>query len=315
MKRVLVVYYSQSGQLERAARACAEPLRTAGHTVDFLRLEPLQPYPFPWPFWQFLDVFPESVALDPPPLKPWQAPGHELRRYDLILLCYTAWFLSPAPPVTAFLKSAEGRALLRNTPVVTLSASRNMWVLAQEEVKKLLLDAGARLSDHVALVDPGPSLATFITTPRWMLTGRRDAFLGLPPAGIPERELDACARFGRALAAPLAAGSLDGTRPMLTGLAAATVDPALLASEKIGRRSFRVWSKLLRAVGPPGHWGRRPVLAGYVVFLILMIVTVVPVSLLLRALLRPLLRARLEAQAARYEQPSGRGHERLAEFT
>lgn len=311
MKRVLVVYYSQSGQLERAARACAEPLKAAGHAVDFLRLEPVRPYPFPWPFWQFLDAFPESVALAPPPLKPWQVQP----RYDLVLLCYTAWFLSPALPVTAFLKSDAGRALLRGTPVVTLSACRNMWVLAQEEVKKMLRDAGARLSDHVALVDPSPSLATFITTPRWMLTGRRDAFLGLPPAGIPDGNLAACARFGRALAGPLAAGRLDGTCPALTGLAAAAVDPALLASEKIGRRSFKVWSKLVRAAGPPGHLGRRPVLAVYVVFLILMIVTVVPVSLLLRALAAPLLRARLEAQAAFYEQPSGRGNERLGEFT
>lgn len=311
MKRVLVVYYSQSGQLERAARACAAPLQAAGHAVDFLSLEPVRPYPFPWPFWQFLDAFPESVALAPPELKSWQSQ----KRYDLVLLCYTAWFLSPAPPITAFLKSDAGRAILRDTPVVTLSATRNMWVLAQEEVKRLLQDAGARLSDHVALVDPGPSLATFITTPRWMLSGRRDSFLGLPPAGIPERELAACARFGRALAGPLAAGTLDGTRPALTGLAAAAVDPALLASEKIGRRSFRVWSRLVRAAGPPGHWGRRPVLALYVVFLIMMIITVVPVSLLLRALLKPLLRARLEAQAALYELPSGRGRERMEEFT
>ena len=311
MKRVLVVYYSQSGQLERAARACAAPLQAAGHGVDFLALQPLRPYPFPWPFWQFLDAFPESVSLDPPPLKPWAAAP----RYDLVLLCYTAWYLSPAPPVTAFLQSAAGRAILRDTPVVTLSACRNMWVLAQEEVKKLLLDAGARLSDHVVLTDPGPALATFITTPRWMLTGRRDAFLGLPPAGIPDAGLANCARFGRALAGPLNDGSLNGVRPALTGLAAAKVDPALLASEKIGRRSFKVWSKLVRAAGPPGHWGRRPVLAVYVVFLILMIVTVVPVSLLLRSLLKPVLRARLEAQAAFYEQPSGRGHERLAEFT
>lgn len=309
MKNILVVYYSQSGQLERAARAVAAPLQAAGHAVQFLVLEPATPYPFPWTFWRFLDAFPESVYLDPPPLKPWRA-GPE---YDLVLFCYSPWFLSPAPPATAFLKSDAGRTLLRDTPVVTLTASRGMWVLAQEAVKGLLADAGARHCDHIALDDPH-KLSSFITTPHWLLTGRQAPFWGLPRAGVPEAVIGGAARFGRALARALADGTLDGRRPVLAGLVAARVDTALLASEKIGRRSFRVWGKLVRAAGVPGAPLRRPVLGAYVVFLIAMIVTVVPVSLLLRALLRPLMRERLAAQAAAYEQPSGSGDERMREF-
>jgi hypothetical protein len=309
MKHILVVYYSQSGQLERAACAIVAPLQAAGHTVDFLQLEPQAPYPFPWSFWTFLDAFPESVYLDPPPLRPWTTPSP---RYDLVLFCYSPWFLSPSPPTTAFLQSQAGRALLRDTPVVTLTASRGMWVLAQEQVKALLSAAGARHCDHVALDDPH-KLSSFITTPHWLLTGRPDPFWGLPRAGVPADLIAGSARFGRALAQALDAGSLDGTRPVLTGLGAVKVDPALLASENIGRRSFRVWGKLVRLTGRPGQWVRRPVLAVYVVFLILMIVTVVPLSLLLRALLRPLLRERLLAQAARYEQPSGSATHRMNE--
>ena len=120
MKRILIVYYSQSGQLERVTRAIAEPLRAAGHQLSVLKLEPARPYPFPWGFWQFLDAFPESVCLDSSELKPWHVEG----RFDLIVVCYTVWFLSPAPPMTAFLQSAQGRALLRETPVVTVSACR-----------------------------------------------------------------------------------------------------------------------------------------------------------------------------------------------
>jgi hypothetical protein len=309
MKQILVVWYSQSGQLERAARAVAAPLQQAGHAVDFLPLEPQQPYPFPWPFWGFLDVFPEAVYLDPPALKPWRSAP----RYDLVILCWSPWFLSPAPPVTAFLQSAQGRALLRDTPVVTLTASRGMWILAQEQVRELLAQAGARHSDHVALDDPH-KLSSFITTPHWLLTGRPEPFLGLPRAGVPVAEITGAARFGRALAHALAAGTLNGRRPVLTGLGAARVDPALLASEKIGRRSFRVWGKLVRSAGGPGAPTRRPVLAAYVVFLVAMIVTVVPVSLLVRTLLKPLLRARLSAQAAAFERPSGAGTERMHEF-
>ncbi|MGQ0586067.1 MAG: dialkylresorcinol condensing enzyme [Gammaproteobacteria bacterium] len=308
MGSVLVVYHTQSGQLERAARAVAAPLAAAGHTVEFVRLEAEHGYPFPWTFWRFLDAFPESVHLDPPALKPWRAGA----RYDLVLLAWSPWFLSPAPEAVAFLKSDAARALLRGTPVVTLTANRGMWVLAQQQVQELLVAAGARHCDHIALVDPN-KLSSFITTPHWLLTGRPEPFWGLPRAGVPPAEIEAAARFGRALVPALAAG-LDGSRPALTGLAAARVDPALLTSEKIGRRSFRVWGKLVRTAGGPGAPMRRPVLAVYVVFLIAMIVTVVPLSLLLRTLLKPLLRARLSAQAARYERPSGSGTERLQEF-
>jgi hypothetical protein len=310
MKQVLVVWYTQSGQLARSARAFAAPLQAAGHAVDFLELEPARPYPFPWTFWQFLDAFPESVWLDPPALKPWRAPRP---RYDVVILAWSPWFLSPAPPTTAFLKSDAGRALLKDTPVVTLTANRGMWMLAQEQVQLLLADAGARHCDHVALVDPH-KLASFITTPHWLLTGRQDPVWGLPRAGVPDAEITGAARFGRALAQALGDGTLDGSRPVLTGLAAAKVDPALVASEKIGRRSFRVWGKLVRLAGGPGSSMRRPVLAAYVVFLVAMIVTVVPISLAVRTLLKPLLRARLVAQAAFYERPSGAGTERMRDF-
>ncbi len=310
MSKVLVVYYSQSGQLRRVTESLIEPLQASGARVDVAALEPQQPYPFPWPFWQFLDAFPECVYLDPRPIKAWQAAGP----YDLILLCYTVWFLSPAPPVTAFLQSAASRELLHDTPVVTVTACRNMWIQAQEDIKALLAPTGARHCDHVALVDPGPALATFITTPRWMFTGRRDAFWGMPAAGLRDQDIAASRRFGRALATALAAGRLDGSRPVLAGLAAARIDPALMLSERIGKRSFRIWGRLVRAAGRPGAAARRPVLALYITTLILMIVTIVPLTMLLRAALWPVLKKRMLAQAAIYEAPSGCGTDRMGEF-
>lgn len=310
MKRVLVVYFSQTGQLQRVAASVCAPLQShPGVCVDWCPLEPQVPYPFPWPFWRFFDEFPETVHLDPPALQPLRVASP---RYDLVILAYTVWFLSPAPPVTAFLKSEAGRALLRDTPVITLIACRNMWHLAQEEVKRLLAAAGARLSDNVVLTDQGSSLATFVTTPRWMLTGRQDAFGPFPRAGLTEAQIRHCDRFGAAIAEALLGGRLDGRTPVLRGLGAVDADTRLVPSERIGRRSFFIWGKLIRALGPQGSVQRRPVLLIYVLFLVTMIVTVVPVTLLLRALLRPLARRRLADQKAYFEQPSGSGRERLS---
>ncbi|MBA1145573.1 dialkylresorcinol condensing enzyme [Ectothiorhodospiraceae bacterium WFHF3C12] len=305
MKRVLVVYFSQTGQLASIARTLSEPLASAADCeVEYEALTPRKPYPFPWPVFDFLDAFPETVALEPPEIEPLRADPDQ--RYDLIILAYTVWFLSPAPPITAFLKSGSGRALLSNTPVVTVVGCRNMWLQAQEDMKALLAEAGARHVDHVALTDRGSSLKTLITTPRWMLTGRRDPFWGVfPRAGIDAADIRDSARFGNALLRALRAGTIDSGEPTLRGLGAAPVDDRLIDSERIGKRSFTIWSKLLRRVGPPGTAARRAVLGIYLVFLVTMIATVVPITMTLRALLRPLRQRKISAQKAYFEQPSG----------
>jgi len=285
MKRVLLVHFSQTGQLARAARRLVEPLAQA-HDVDLVEeiLRPCQPYPFPWPFWRFLDAMPETVVLEPPELEPLTVRADE--HFDLVVLAYQVWYLAPSGPITAFLKSESGRRLLRGRPVVTVIACRNMWLSAQETVKRLIDEAGGQLRDNVVFTDRGSALASFITTPRWLLTGRRDAFWGLPAAGVAEEDIASADRFGRALLAALRADRERAAAPMLAGLGAASVDPRLIFSERAGKRAFSVWSRLIRLGGPPGAAGRAPLLALFCVYLVTMILVVVPPSLLLQRLLR-----------------------------
>ncbi len=309
-RRVLVVEYSQTGQLSRVLDSVVEPLVAAGHQVERLKLQHAGDYPFPWPFWTFLDTFPETVARMPPALEPWAVEG----KPDLIILGYPVWFLSPAPALTAFMQSPQGQALLQGTPVVTLTACRNMWTQAHLDVQDMLKQAGAVHCDHVALVDPGPAMATFVTTPRWMLTGRKEAFWGFPRAGISDQQVRDAARFGHALAAAFAQQEpLDG-HPLLTGLEAVKADPGLAASEKIAKRSFRIWGKLVRLGGPRGAWTRRPILTIYLVFLLTLIVTVVPLSMLIRRIIGVFARQRLADRAQELERPSGSATDRMENF-
>jgi hypothetical protein len=309
-KRVLVLRYSQSGQLAEVAEQIIAPLRKAA-AIE-LHVETLHPqpaYPFPWPFFRFLDAFPESALMQPPALAPLSLTGDE--HFDLVILPYQVWFLAPSTPITAFLKHPVGRRLLNGKPVVTVIACRNMWLLAQEKMKALLGNCGARLIDNVVLVDPGPTLATFITTPRWVLTGRKDAFWGLPAAGLSAAQIGATRRFGLALRDALARDAEKASSPLLAGLGAVQAEPKLYISEKAGTRSFFVWGSLLRAAGAPGSVQRLPLLALYLVFLVVMIVTVVPLSLALQTLLRPFLQAWLGRIKHQFEMPSGSATDRL----
>jgi hypothetical protein len=313
VKRVLVLAYSQSGQLTRIIERIVAPLKAdPGIAVHVEVLRPVKAFPFPWSFFSFLDAFPESAHLIPPELEPLMLRGDE--NFDLVILPYQVWFLAPSQPVAAFLKHPLAKKLLADRPVVTVIACRNMWMMAQEKVKDLLNQCGARLIDNVVLTDKSPTLVSVITTPYWLLTGRQERFMGLPAAGISEPDISNCRRFGLALRDALHDNAERGTQPLLRGLQACDADPHLYVSERAGTRSFHLWGKLLRAMGEPGQWRRRPFLMAYVVFLILLILTVVPLSLSIQALLRPMLGTHLAALKQRFDAPSGSGAERMKAY-
>jgi hypothetical protein len=311
VKRVLVLSYSQTGQLADITQNIIAPLQQCPNfSVHVETLRPVTPFPFPWRFFSFLDAFPESAQMVAPSLQPLSLTGDE--DFDLVILPYQVWFLAPSLPITAFLNHPLAKKLLAGKPVVTIIACRNMWLLAQEKMKRSLSARGARLLDNVAMVDPSPTLTTLITTPMWLLSGKRDLLPGLPQAGIDAASIKAASRFGFALRDALQNDQERGSAPLLTGLNAANSDPSLLFSEKAGTRSFYLWGKLLRAVGQPGQRRRRPFLLLYVCFLVALILSVVPLSLLIQAALRPFLQKKFAALKQKFDAPSGSGIERMS---
>lgn len=304
MRRVLVVHYSQSGQLNRVVDSVMAPLRSSGSIqVDELQIQMQQPFPFPWPFLRFFHIFPETVRMEPQALRPLQVDAHA--RYDLIILAYQVWFLSPSLPMTSFLATPEAQQLLRDTPVMTLVGCRNMWLMAQEKMKARLQQLQAPLLDHAVLTDECGMALSFLATPLWLFTGKQQPYACLPKAGISETDIQAASRFGDALQARLERDALPLQEPTLRGLQAVTVNEKLIASERIGNRSFQVWSRLLGWLGPQGSRRRTLGLLVYILFLLCMIVTVVPVVAILKKLLQPFTGERTARQKKYFAGPSG----------
>ena len=306
--RVLTISYSQSGQLDRVLDSIVGPLARRGIEVVPGRLVPSENHPFPWPFFKFFNQFPETVYEKATPAMLVGENGQPLDDvdFDLILLGYQVWFLSPSLPVSSFLNGDQAARLLEGRRVVTVIACRNMWLMAQERVKAHLIRLNAKLVDNIALTDAGSAALTFLSTPLWVLTGNRGPRLfGLiPRAGVPDADIHSASRFGEAMADRLREDSED-TSAMLTGLGAVHVNEMLIQSEKAGRRSFAAWGALLLWIGPPSSLPRRAVLCVFIVFLVLLILTVVPLVAAIKWALRPFLREKLARERKFYAQPSG----------
>ena len=71
VKKVLIIQYSQSGQLFDVVNSVTASLTASDNVeVHALNLTPEKPYPFPWPLLNFFNIFPECIYLDSPILKP-----------------------------------------------------------------------------------------------------------------------------------------------------------------------------------------------------------------------------------------------------
>ncbi|MDF1883131.1 dialkylresorcinol condensing enzyme [Sulfurimonas sp. SAG-AH-194-C21] len=303
MKKVLVLYYSQTGQLRRILESFTSTLADEEISVEYKIIQPKTPYPFPWPFYNFFDEFPEAVLLDGCEIEEVKNLDND---YDLIILGYTVWYMAPSIPITAFMQLAQAKTLFKDKPVVTVVACRDMWVLAQEKMTRMLTDVGARVIDHVALTDQGGSVKSLVSLPMWMLSGDKKYFKAFPTAGIKEEEIKACSRFGKRLNEKLKVDAELKDEAMLIGLGACVVNGKLIATEKIANRSFQIWSKLIKASGKKYSIGRKITITIYVTFLLALIFTVIPLNIMARKILNIFQKEKIKVMETLYELPSGR---------
>ena len=242
MKRVLVVYYTQSGQLKEIIDSVLSPLTEV--TIDFLPIDTAEPFPFPWTDDTFFDAFPESYLQIPQPLQPFNLSHTD---YDLVILGYQVWYLSPSIPFNSFLQHPEAKKLLSGKPVITISGTRNMWVMAHQKVKKLLTDCGAHLVGNIALTDRHHNHISVITIVQWLFSGDKNKrYLDVfPKAGVADKDIQGASIYGTLIAQHLQAGNYNGLQQEIVAHGGVHYKRFLLSAEKKGNRLFGIWAKMI----------------------------------------------------------------------
>jgi hypothetical protein len=292
MPKILVVFYSQTGQTLAAVRCVVEALDLDADVVDLGGEGAPLEFPFPWKLADFIET--QWLCFHPPrQTTGW--PQTDFRDYDGVLLGYPVWYLAPAVPMAAWLSSLPPQALAGKA-VVTVATCRRMGFRGQVEMRRLVESRGGRVAAHLGLQQGSGLFRSLVTTPYYFLTGRAEfASAAMRRAwgrfGIAS---DAYADLHGRLAA--AAGRPFGE---LTSLF--PFSPQLAVAEIVGRRISEgiaaPWSRIRRWSRP---W-RIAYLTAATAMTVILIAVLLPLTLVvcsmppLPTLLRPLRRLAVSA--------------------
>lgn len=242
MKKILCVNYSQSGQLDEILDNFLSPLN--GFEIDRIKVMPKKGFPFPWKTNNFYDPMPETVLEEPIELEPI---SFKEEKYDLIILGYQPWFLSPSMPTAALLKNDEFKKRLNDTDVVTVIGARNMWLNAQKSVVKHVEDSGGRMVGNIALVDKAQNLLSAVSIVHWMMTGKKTRKWGIfPLPGVSQEDIEGCSHYGKLLGEAIKNDTLSTYQDTVLSNGGLRINTSILFIEGRAKKIFYIWAGIIK---------------------------------------------------------------------
>jgi hypothetical protein len=207
--RVLLLYYTFTGQSLKVLQAAGEVLRDRGCEVHEARIEFTDPrYSRRFSRFPLRHVWPDMLSVLPAQKR--RATG-EIRTpdvvrngdYDLICIGSPTWWDAVSMPMRSFLKSDEGRKLLADRPFAVFVVCRQYWRENLSEVRELAERHGGRYVGGLHFTYPGDSLRSMLSLTSYLGSGEyRDRYLGMriPPTNIQPEQLEQARTFARSLA-------------------------------------------------------------------------------------------------------------------
>lgn len=274
--RILVFSYSQSGQLDEIIRKLVKPL--SSNTIEYVRVVPKKPFPFPWTSQAFFDVMPETVLEKPIEIELTPFPKGD---YDLIILGYQPWFLSPSLPISSLLRSDTFKNIIKGKPVLSIIGARNMWMNSQLSINKSVADAGGTMVGNIPLCDTNNNYVSAATILYWMLTTRKDRMWGIfPPPGVQQKEIDGMGVWGEIIETHLQSNKLPELQKSLMDAEAIKVPTNILFIEKRAKKIFNIWARAISKRNK-GTLSRRIWISAFSTYLFIALFLVAPVVLLI----------------------------------
>lgn len=245
MSKILVIYYSQSGQLDRIIDNFLIPFDR--NLIERVKVYPKKPFPWPWTGKQFFNAMPETVLEEGVELQPLNFSSDN---YDLIIVGYQPWYLSPSIPATALFNDKKFLALLKNKPVITIIGSRNMWLNSQEIIKEKIFNAGGNLVANVPLIDRHNNIISAYSILQWMLTGVKKRYHGIFPwPGVSEKDIGEANVFGEIVYDAFQKSSYEDLQQRILATGKIKIGTDILFIELRAKKIFLKFARLIKRKG------------------------------------------------------------------
>lgn len=279
MKNILLVYYTQTGQLKRLADSVLKHLAADEHyNIDYFKIEPKADFPFPWTDSEFYDVMPESVKGIPVPINSFNIKD---KNYDLVVLAYQVWFLSPSIPFWSLLEDDNFKNFLNGKNVITILGIRNMWVNAHNRVHRKLKELNSNHIGNIVYADPNNNLVSALTVLKYLTTGKKKPFKILPPFGILDKDIDEAQKFGKLIKDAIENEELESLQGKIYQNKGVFIKFTLTISELAAGKIFNKWANFILAKGKAKDPARKTRLSIYKVYLLILIFAISPISSLI----------------------------------
>jgi menaquinone-dependent protoporphyrinogen IX oxidase len=207
--RILLLYYSYTGQAHKVLEAAGEVLRGRGCDVREAEIKFTdQRYAEKFSRFPMRRVWPDMLSVL----------GAQKRNetgeiqtpdtvrdgdYDLILIGSPTWWDNVSMPLRSFLKSDEARKVLSGKPFAVFVVCRQFWRENLQAVRELAEEQGGRYVDEIHFTYPGDNLRSLLALTSYLGSGEyRQRYLGLriPPTNVQPEQLEQTRIFAARLA-------------------------------------------------------------------------------------------------------------------
>ena len=207
--RVLLLYYSFTGQSRKVLEAAGDVFRERGCNVETAAIEFTDPkYAERFSQFPLRRVWPDMLSVLQAQKKGLTG---EIRtpdavregEYDLICIGSPTWWETASMPLRSFLKSDEARGVLNGKPFAVFVVCRQYWHKNVMAVRELAEQQGGRYVDEIHFTYPGDPVRSMMSLTSYLGSGRiRKKYLGvrIPSTNVQPEQLEETRRFAGSLA-------------------------------------------------------------------------------------------------------------------
>ena len=207
--RVLLLFYSYTGQSQKVLEAAGEVFRSRGCDVrtaeikftDSRYAEKFSRFPMRrvWP--DMLSVLGAQKRGETGEISiPDEARDGD---YDLICIGSPTWWQTVSMPMRSFLKSGEARKLLSGKPFAVFVVCREYWQENSTAVRELAEQQGGKYVDEIHFTYPGDPIRSMLSLTSYLGSGQyRNRYLGvrIPKTNVQPEQLEQTRSFAAGLA-------------------------------------------------------------------------------------------------------------------